>query len=281
MNTSSWEPKAVPYQRWFFKLNATPLALLVGWTYAREGTSRVQISIQSVTHPELIQTETTIHPRPGGISTTRTEFSPLHTRGDVAHITWEFEITHVHAVLDPVAALPALIRVLPVSTRILSIPAARFRGRLTYKGRSWEGEAWGSLAHYWGRSRPPHWFWLNSVLDGGKAFVEVLISELPWGRLPWPRGRMGYFWLRQRTQEYLWFHPFTGRVHIHGLPDQPLVRATPWHGKGFRVLGRTHPKTWQKLDGDIINSLTGEVHVPGVGDAYGVAAIEWRRPPVY
>ncbi len=111
--------------------------------------------------------------------------------------------------------------------------------------------------------------------------MEVLIAEHRWGPLPWPSTRVGYFWLRHRTKERLWVHPFTGRVRVHGLPDKPVVRATPWHGEGYRVLGRTHPKTWQKLNGDIINTLTGEVHMPGVGDAYGTAAIEWRRPPVY
>ncbi len=281
MNAASWELKSASYQQWFFKLNATPLALLVGWVLRPDARPRVRISLQSVAEPRVRWYETSVQSYQTGIATPNTILLPTFTRGEYEDLAWEFEVAAVRPPLVPEAHVPSFSRVFPLSTHIVSIPAARFRGWIRYQERTWEGEAWGSLAHYWGRSLPSHWFWLNAVLNGGDAFVEVLVARQRIGPLFWPRVQVGYFWIRQQERERLWIHPLTGRVYVHGLPDQPVVRSMPWHGTGYRMKGRTHPKAWQKLDKDVINSLTGEVHVPGVGDAYGCAAIEWRRPPTY
>ena len=284
MDTSVGKPKDSLYQYWFFKLNATPLALLVDWILRPERPPHVRVSIQSVISPRVIWHEAALAPptqdtwiRIGNIF-----LGPAHTAGQVDNLAWDLELEPMTEVLDPAARVGIVGRMLPLSTRLVSWPAVRFRGRLTYGDEVWEGEAWGSVTHYWGRALPRHWFWLNATVDAHRGiFVESLVADQRLGPLPWPHVRAGYFWLRQGAREHLILHPFTGREEIWGPPDTPVVRAVPWHGEGFAVRGRAHPKTWQKLGDEIINTLTGDARVLGVGDCYGTAGIEWRRPPIY
>ncbi len=273
-----------PYRYWFFKLNATPLALLVDWIVRPERPPHLRVSVQSVVNPRILWHEGALLP-PGDSAWVRigdAVLGPTHTYGRVDDLAWDLEIEPLVEPLDPVARLSPMGAMLPLSMRIVSLPAVRFRGRLSHRGEEWEGEAWGAITHYWGRTLPRHWFWLNAVIDAREAtFVEALVAEQRLGILPWPQLRTGYFWLKQGERERLIIHPFTGTVDVWGPPDTPLIRAVPWHGEGVAVRCRAHPRTWQKLGDDIVNTLTGDARVLGVGDCYSMAGIEWRRPPIY
>ena len=284
MIASIGKPKDSPYQYWFFKLNATPLALLVDWILRPERPPHVRVSVQSVVSPRVLWREATIAPSEPDvwIRIGDAVLGPTRTMGRIADLAWDLNIEPVTDPLDPSARAGVFGHVLPLSTHLISFPAVHFYGRLTYKGEMWEGEAWGAVTHYWGRRLPRHWFWLNATVDARrKIFVESLVAEQRLGVLPWPVLRVGYFWLRQGEHERLILHPFTGRVDVWGPPDTPVVRAVPWHGEGVIVRCRAHPKIWQKLGDDIVNVLTGDARVLGVGDCYGAAGMEWRRPPIY
>lgn len=283
METDIGKPKDSPYQYWFFKLNATPLALLVDWILRPTRAPYLRASVQSVTHPQVILREGALSsPQHAWIRIGDAELAPTHTRGKLGELAWDLTIAPQSNLLHPTARLGIPGRILPLSMRLFSYPAVRFRGRLTYRGETWEGEAWGAIAHYWGHALPRHWFWLNAPVDpDSSVYVEALIAEQRLRGLPWPYVRTGYFWLHHQGREHLILHPFTGHLDIWGPPDTAVLRAVPWHGEGFSVHCRAHPKTWQKLGDDIINALTGQARILGVGDCYGRAAIEWRRPPIY
>ncbi len=283
METHIGRPKNSPYQYWFFKLNATPLALLVDWILRPGRPPHLRISVQSVAEPRVTFHEAPVSfPGSAWIRIGDAVLGPTYTRGQIDDLAWELEIAPQTELLQPTARLGILGRVLPLSTHVVSFPAVRFSGRLVYKGETWEGEAWGAVTHYWGHTLPRHWFWLNAVVDpGASIFVEALVAEQRLRWLPWPHLRAGYFWLHVGGRERLIIHPFTGRLDVWGPPDTAVLRAVPWHGEGYAVHCRAHPKAWQKLGDDIINTLTGQARVLGVGDCYGTAGIEWRRPPVY
>ena len=284
MDTAIGRPKGSPYQFWFFKLNATPLALLVDWIVRPERPPHVRVSVQSVRFPRILWHE---GPLTGGaddawIRIGDVSLGPTHTRGRVEDLAWDLVVEPRVEALDPVARLGPVGAFVPLGTRVVSVPAVHFHGRLSYRGETWEGDAWGALGHYWGRALPRHWFWLSAVVDARAGiFVEALVAEQPPWPLPWPFLRTGYFWLHDGEQARVILHPFTGRVDVWGPPDRPVVRAVPWHGEGIAVHCRAHPKTWQKLGDEIVNTLTGDARVLGVGDCYGAAGIEWRRPPIY
>ena len=277
------EPRHASYECWSLKLNATPLALLVDWIRRPGRRPFVRLSVQSVFNPTITYHEGSYSsPHGTWVCIENATLGPTYTRGEFEDLTWDLYIEPVVGEIVPLKRLGPIGRILPLSFRVESLPAVKLCGRVTFRGKSWEGESWGAITHGWGHALPHHWFWLQAPIDPHThTFVEALIATQQVWKVPWPHIRVGYFWLSHEGKETFILHPFTGHISLWGPPDNVLLRAVPWHGEGYAVHCRAHPKIWQKLGNDIINTLTGQARIFGVGDCYSSARIEWRRPPIY
>lgn len=292
MNDARWRPKTSPYQYWFFKVNTTPLALLVDWVLRPERSPHLRVSVQGVAHPRVSWHEGSLQQAPGEawVCIGDVTLGPTYTCGAAGDVRWDLRVEPWGPVLDPLEqvspALRPVVARLPLDMRILSLPAVRFQGTLSYQGQTWTiNAAPGAVTHYWGRRLPERWLWVNaSGCDRTDTAVEALLVCTRLGRMSWFRLWTGYFWLWQDRGEggsvCFYLHPLTGHLDLRGPAHAPMLRVIPWHGTGYIVRCRAHPKAWQKLGDEIINTLVGDCRVLGVTNCLGTAGIEWRRPPV-
>ncbi len=280
MHASWWNPRQAAHNIWRLKFNALPLALLVTWHVQGEGRAKVQVSIQSVHRPELHTVEAAVHLADEHVQINDVTIGAAHTKGAIGDVRWDLRMTPLASPIR-MGDDEGPARFLPLTTRLISLPAVRFEGELVYRGERWQGTALGAAHHAWGHSLPRHWLWVHGSGCGDKrAGVEAVRVQQRLAGLPWPAWTMGYMWLRTGDQERLLMSPRHGHMSINGLPDQFVLRVTPWHGTGYALYGRSHTRMWQKLGRGIINTLGGHVRIPGVLDCSNVATIEWRNPPV-
>ncbi len=272
MDSRVWSWSAQPYAYWLLRFNATPLALIVEWV-VRGREAQVRVGVQSVHRPRVWHRKGAVTPSPEmWVRVGDMALGPSRTFGCVEGLTWDMHITPLGDFLS--LASGQLLG-------LASFPAVRFEGSLTFRGEQWQGTALGSIAHMWGWRSPRRWFWCNAAsFSVADTFVETWLLDCPLP-LPWPRMQVGYFWARVEGREYLLRHPLRARITVDGLANAPRVRATPWHGEGHLLLCRSHPKTWQKPEPRLINTLTADARFLGGPDCFGQAALAWREPPVY
>jgi len=288
-----WLPADSPFEHWFFKLNAVPLALLVDWVIRPDRPPHLRISVQSVAEPRVTWHEDTDRqvPTDGWIGIGGAALGPGHTSGQAGEVAWDLHYTCAVPALDPLHEMGPLarhaLRLLSLPPmQIVSLPIVTFSGTLSYQGHTWTVEdAAGAVSHYWGAHLPEHWLWVNAAGDDPPhTAVEAVVVRTRAVNRFGPRVWLGYLWLwdktTERAQSQLFVHPLHGHIDVRGTMDAPLLRAVPWHGTGILVRCRAHPKTWQRLGDEIVNTLAGDCRVVGGMYCFGKAGIEWRRPPV-
>ncbi len=268
------------HRYWRIKLNVLPFALLVTWHADPEGMGHVKVSVQSTHRPRVLREEGPSYIQgEHKIRIGETRLEPTTTCGTIEDIAWDL---HWHPLAAPIVWPTGIVgRHLPVGMRLRSIPLVRFEGTLTYGGETWHGAVLGAFHTAWSRRLPTRWLWIHaSACNGGHAAVEVVVARLRVAFLPWPQWEGGYMWLRHGEKERVLVAPRQGTLRVSGLPDQLVVRATPWHGTGHALYGRSHTRVWQKLGNNVINTLVGHVRIPGELECPNIATIEWRNPMV-
>lgn len=273
----SWQPDGSPLQVWRLVVHTTPISFMVSWQLGRRSVTR--FTLQGVASPRVITHDTVEVGRGDWVRGGEFVLGPGFTRGREGDVRWE--LTWEPAAEEVWPTAQGVLRWLPWALQVLSFPRVRFVGQVQFGDETWAGEGWGALARWWGRSLPDRWFWANAPACGPNAGLEIWQAPLGWDGLPWPRLTVGYFWYFDGRRTVVWYQPSNGTLDLAGPPDNVRVRVLPWHGTGFLVTCRTHPRVWQKVGPDRILSLTGDARVLGGVACPSRVAIEWRRPPVW
>jgi hypothetical protein len=215
-----------PLEYWFVKVHAGELAFLVDYIARRPtGRAEVRVSLWVRGRGRVARLDTPSW-RTGGphIAVGDCVLGPSRCEGGVEDVRWELAYDGGSARAAP--AVPLLSRLHPFDLELVSRPRARFDGRVTVAGETFEvAAAAGSVTHYWGRRLPDRWRWISANSFGGTDLTleSVMLSSRLWGVRP--AAPVGYLWTSEAGREQLLVSPLTGIITIAGTPHDYTVTA--------------------------------------------------------
>jgi len=261
---------------WFFKVNASPMALIVDWIVRRRTNELwLRASLHSPDRREVL-----FDKRPAPILPDHVGINTQQTVGQVGDIRWELDIDYGDEWIAPDIFPARLLRMTDLA--LVSAPLATFTGQIWQGGQCTElKQSPGLVSHYWGRQLAAEWWWVSAnQFDQENIAVECSVSRSGlWGvpvRMP-----LAYLYLRQADGRTLVISP-PAPTQVTGSPEQFEIRFQPLGAAPITL--RATGREYGNFGDGIINTLVGdlEIHQGGrpIAQARGTAGLERRAPPL-